>query len=134
MRSVSRVGGVLFQLLGFLVCLPGVHSAAATTAGRRAEALATGANPHIARSFAPLAAAARTSASLRDGWIAKTQLDLVGLELDLPTAAMSVPLNVPFSVPVTLTVGGQPAASTATVYSDDTPLLGTLTSPGQDAP
>jgi hypothetical protein len=71
---------------------------------------------------------------LRTGALASLEVDLVGLELNLPAAPMQLPQNAPFYVPVILSMGGQPVSQTSNLYPADARLQGTLTGPGLGAP
>jgi len=74
--------------------------------------------------------------ALRAGALASTELDLVGLTLNLPASVPQLPQNSPFYLPVSLLFGGQPAtqAQQSSLVPDSALLQGTLTGPGLSAP
>jgi hypothetical protein len=82
--------------------------------------------------FQGQAASLKTSTALRSSALATAELNLVGLELSLPTAPMQLPQNAPFYVPVNLTLGGM--AAPAAYYPAGGLLQGTLTGPGFSSP
>jgi hypothetical protein len=129
----QRVPRPLIRVLASMICFGlvfGLGTSLAASSPANYPAVAS--KLMVNRNSLPTSGIVTTA--LRTGALASLEVDLVGLELDLPNAPMQLPQNAPFYVPVTLALGGKPISQASKLYPSDTVLQGTLTGPGLSAP